>query len=345
MAQPCVSMTPQGQVHTRAGCKYLRGATVALLSLAELSCVNLEPKDGTEDAIEPIIVGQYPHDTTAFTQGLVFAGDRLFESTGIRGESTLRELEPRTGEVLRQHPLEARFFGEGLAVAGDQLVQLTWTAGLALIWRMDDFTLAGQWHYEGQGWGLCFNGRQFVMSDGSDELSLHDPGDFSVVGTVPVLRGGRPQSQLNELECVGSHVLANVWQSSEIVRIELDTGEVTDIVDAQLLSAAVEGSGASVLNGIAFDAQTGRYWLTGKRWPTLFEVELPWHSSAFEATTGGPDQARRPRPAWGRLASYTSHHPSPAFSRAAREFAVSTSAVAKSRNSAPKRSTASSFEN
>ena len=218
------------------------------------------------------MLARYPHDTEAFTQGLLWRNGHLFESTGLYGESSLREVDLRTGTVVRRHDLPADLFGEGLAAVRDHLVQLTWKHGTALVWRTADFSVARQFAYEGEGWGLCFDGEHLVMSDGSDRLVFRDPDSFAVARTVHVTRDGAPVRALNELECVDGAVYANVWQTDEIVRIDPRTGRVEATIDAGgLLDAASRGH-ADVLNGIAFVPETGHFLITGKLWPWVFEV-------------------------------------------------------------------------
>jgi glutamine cyclotransferase len=223
------------------------------------------------------VISRRPHDAEAFTQGLVLADDgRLYESTGLYGSSGLREVDPASGEVLRQRSIPDDQFGEGLAAVGDELIQLTWMDGLARRFEAHTFELVGRYRYEGQGWGLCFDGRRLVMSDGSDELEFRDPHTFEVLGSVAVTVGGRPLYRLNELECVHGSVWANVWKRDAIVRIDPADGRVTGLLD---LAGIVEPHPAqadpgNVLNGIAYDPATETFLVTGKRWPELIEIRL-----------------------------------------------------------------------
>jgi glutamine cyclotransferase len=224
-----------------------------------------------------VVQARYPHDPSAFTQGLVFADGRFYESTGLYGESTLREVIPESGEVIRSLPLEARYFGEGLALADDRLIQLTWRSGVAFVWDADTFELLDTFRYETEGWGLCFDGADLWMSDGSAVLVRRDPDTFAVRGRVEVTDRGEPLGLLNELECVGDHVYANVWQTDTIVRIDKETGRVAATIDASGLLGQEERAALNaqaVLNGIAWDPETERFWLTGKLWPAVFEVEF-----------------------------------------------------------------------
>lgn len=213
-----------------------------------------------------------PHDESAFTQGLLWWNGRLYESTGLRGASTVRRLHPGTGEVEQQAALPVFFFGEGLARANGRLVMLTWQAEQAFVFGIDDFAPLGRKRYQGEGWGLCHDGRRFVMSDGTDRLTFRDSDAFAATGTLAVTLEGQPLSRLNELECVGDAVYANVFGADFIVRIDAASGRVTARIDARGLLDAEAARRADVLNGIAYDPAAKRFYLTGKRWPWLFEA-------------------------------------------------------------------------
>jgi glutamine cyclotransferase len=215
-----------------------------------------------------------PHDPRAFTQGLLIHAGTFYESTGMQGESSLRNVEIDSGKVLRRISLDRAFFGEGLALAGDRLVQLTWTSKKAFVYDLFSFQKIGELTYDGEGWGLCFDGNQLVMSNGSDRLSFRDPQTFAVGREVAVTRGGKPLKKLNELECVGDLIYANVWRKDEIVAIEAKTGNVTATIDASGLLTVQESNGVDVLNGIAYDKRSGHFFITGKWWPKMFEVEF-----------------------------------------------------------------------
>jgi len=218
-----------------------------------------------------------PHDSAAFTQGLVLddAG-RLFESTGRYGVSSLREVEAVSGEVLRSEALPVDWFGEGLALLGDDLVQLTWKAGVAQRRYAETFELLETYRYDGQGWGLCYDGERLVMSDGSSGLTFRDAETFEVIGWVEVTLAGEPIANLNELECVEGSVWANVWMSDAIVRIDPGDGQVTGVLDLRGLIEPhpAEADRGAVLNGIAWDAVDGTFLVTGKYWPELIEIRV-----------------------------------------------------------------------
>ncbi|MGF1464949.1 MAG: glutaminyl-peptide cyclotransferase [Sandaracinaceae bacterium] len=219
-----------------------------------------------------VVHERYPHQRDAFTQGLLWHDGRLLESTGLHGQSSLREVDLRTGDVLRVREVDPELFAEGLALVEDRLIQLTWEAGQALVWGLDDFALQRRYTYRGEGWGLCFDGESLVMSDGSSFLTFRDPETFAVRRRGEVLEEGLPVRNLNELECVDGAVWANVWMQDWIVRIDPGSGRVRAVVDAGGLLSAEERFRTDVLNGIAYVPERERFLLTGKRWPWVFEV-------------------------------------------------------------------------
>ncbi len=224
--------------------------------------------------LRPEVVATHPHDRAAFTEGLVLDGSRLFESVGLKGKSDVREVDLATGEVRRRQATDDRYFGEGLALVGDRLVQLTWQEHTALVWGRDDFALRASLPYDVEGWGLCYDGTRLVASDGTATLSFRDPDTLARTGTVQVTRAGRPLPKLNELECVDGTVYANVWQTDVIVQIDPRSGAVIAEIDCTGLLPADQRPGADVLNGIAHKPDTGTFLVTGKLWPTLFEVRF-----------------------------------------------------------------------
>jgi glutaminyl-peptide cyclotransferase len=226
------------------------------------------------------VIDVRPHDPGAFTQGWLIQDGRLFESTGRdRGDARLRELELLDGGVQREFVLPpdesgGYYWGEGLAAVGDRLVQLTWRHGVAFVYERDTFLEVGRHEYQGEGWGLSYDGRRLVMSDGSSRLTFRDPATFEVQGGVDVTADGVPVTRLNELECVGASVYANVFLTDTIVRIDAATGLVTAWIDAANLLAPEEEAGADVLNGIAYDERRDTFLITGKWWPKAFEVRF-----------------------------------------------------------------------
>jgi len=217
-----------------------------------------------------------PHDPLAYTQGLVFQDGFLFESTGRRGASSVRRVDLESGEVLSIHELSEEYFGEGLALVGSELIQLTWQSGLAFVYDSQSLELKRTLEYTGEGWGLCFDGESLFMSDGSDRLLKRNPLNFKVIEEIPVTKDGFSVWRLNELECVGDEVFANIYQTNRIVRIDKHTGEVRAEIDGYGLSVASRRTldPEAVFNGIAYDPATGHFYVTGKLWPNLFEIEF-----------------------------------------------------------------------
>lgn len=219
------------------------------------------------------IIGKYPHDPEAFTQGLLFHDGYLFESTGLNGSSSLRKVELKTGRVLKEFDLPSQYFGEGLALWGDSLIQLTWKSGTAFQYDLHTFKQERQFRYRGEGWGLAEDKKCLIMSNGSPELSFIDPATFAVERSVLVLDGGRPVQLLNELEYIKGRIFANVWHDDYIAVISPKTGQVTGWLDFSALRGQLPTS-AEDLNGIAYDAKKDRVFITGKLWPVLFEIKV-----------------------------------------------------------------------
>jgi glutamine cyclotransferase len=228
------------------------------------------------------VVDRAPHRVTAWTQGLVWDDGALYESVGQVGQSGVAEIDPVTGAVVREAADDPALYAEGLALVDDELVQITWKDEVAIRWDVASLEATGEHTYEGEGWGLCYDGEQLVMSDGSPTLTFRDPATFEETGTVDVTLDGEPVEELNELECVREgdgreRIYANVWHTDTIVVIDPTDGAVTAVVDAAPLrdEAAVPADDTNrVLNGIAHDADAGTFWLTGKLWPEMYEVRL-----------------------------------------------------------------------
>ena len=223
------------------------------------------------------VVTTIPHRPSAWTQGLVWDDGRLVESTGLQGQSTLAAIDPATGEASSVTAVDPALYAEGLALVDDRLIQITWKDGVAPIYDAATFERTGEFTYDGEGWGLCFDGERLVMSDGSADLTFRDPDTFDETGSVTVSLDGEDVGELNELECVGDRVYANVWHTDTILEIDPASGEVTTVIDASALADQLVPPAASseaVLNGIAHDPDAGTFWLTGKLWPQLFEVRF-----------------------------------------------------------------------
>ena len=221
------------------------------------------------------VVNTYPHDPQAFTQGLIYHDGYLYESTGLYGESSLRKVDLETGDVLQQVDLPPNYFGEGLTLWEDTLLQLTWLEETGFIYDLEDFSQLGQFSYATEGWGLTHDGARLIMSDGSAALYFLDVGDFQVIGSVAVTYQGQAIQRLNELEYINGEVYANIWLTDDIVRIDPATGEVTGWIDLSgILPDEFRTPNTDVLNGIAYDPEGDRLFVTGKNWPQLYEIRL-----------------------------------------------------------------------
>jgi glutamine cyclotransferase len=249
---------------------------LALLLVIGAVATSLAPRSALPPVAGYRVVDIYPHDSSAFTQGLAYVDGVLYEGTGLLSGSTLRRVDLDTGEVLQSVALGADQFGEGIAVVGDRIYQLTWQTGTCFVYDSETFERLETLLYPSEGWGLTTDGERLIMSDGTSRLYFRDPATFAETGFVDVRAGDRPVENLNELEWVDGEVWANVWQTDWIARIDPVSGRVIGWIDlAGLLSLQDRGDhSVDVLNGIAYDASTGRVFVTGKLWPKLFEVEM-----------------------------------------------------------------------
>jgi glutaminyl-peptide cyclotransferase len=222
------------------------------------------------------IVHVYPHDTSAYTEGLFYKDGFLYESTGEAGQSTVRKVDLKSGETVQRYNLPSRYFGEGIIDWKDHLVQLTWQAQLGFVYDLATFKLQRTFNYPGEGWALTRDATHLYMSDGSAVLRILDPETLKSTGSIMVTADDKPVEQLNELEWVKGELYANIWLTNRIARIDPATGHVVGWIDlAGLLDVnQLPDPGNDVLNGIAYDAQHDRLFVTGKRWPKLFEIKL-----------------------------------------------------------------------
>ena len=224
------------------------------------------------------IVNTYPHDTSAYTQGLVWHDGALYESAGQYGRSNLRKVELETGRVLRRTDVPADYFAEGLALLNGKLYQLTWKENKGFIYDLNTFNKTGEFTYGGEGWGLAEDGKSLILSDGSNQIRFLDPQTFRVERAINVFENNdtsRPLRDINELEYVRGEIYANVWQTDQIIRIDPKNGRLLGVIDMTgILPGKRVDEADDVLNGIAFDAQHQRLFVTGKRWPKLFEIRL-----------------------------------------------------------------------
>jgi glutamine cyclotransferase/dienelactone hydrolase len=221
------------------------------------------------------VIHVFPHDPLAFTQGLIYLDGFLYESTGLYGQSSLRKVALETGEVLQQVDLGSEYFAEGLTAWEDTLIQLTWRKGIGFVYQLEDFSLIDSFTYETEGWGLTHDGERLIMSDGTSKLYFLDPQTYQVTGSVNVTDQGEDITRLNELEYIRGEVFANIWQTDDIARIDPTTGDVLGWIDLSgLLPEDERTTETDVLNGIAYDTEQDRLFVTGKFWPKLFEIRL-----------------------------------------------------------------------
>ncbi len=252
---------------------------VILLAVAlYLALIRQAPPASSSAELIPVygyrIVQSYPHDRGAFTQGLLFEGGALYEGTGLYGESSLRRVELLTGRVLQIHHLPPQYFGEGITLWKEKILQLTWREQTGFVYDRESFQLLGQFSYSTEGWGLTHDGRRLILSDGTSTLRFLDPESFKEIGRLEVRAKGVPIRNLNELEYIKGEIWANVWQTDRIAIISPETGAVRAWLDLTGLLSPEERRSADVLNGIAYDAEGDRLFVTGKLWPKLFEVRL-----------------------------------------------------------------------
>jgi len=269
----------------------IRLVVTLALALASLQCNGANSASSTnntaentnkavETAAPPVnygyqIVNIYPHDSGAFTQGLVFIDGNLYEGTGQEGRSSLREVELQTGHVLKKVDVPEPYFGEGIALLNGKIYQLTWQHQVGFIYDAKSFQQVGKFNYTGEGWGLTTDGHSLILSDGSNRIRFLDPDSFRVTKTIAVLDGKLPVNELNELEYVNGEIYANIWHDQRIATIDPQTGRVTGWIDLNgLLQPGDVKDEEAVLNGIAYDEAGKRLFVTGKLWPRLFEIKL-----------------------------------------------------------------------
>jgi len=238
---------------------------------------NLEPSHNPN--LIPVytykVINTYPHDRSAFTEGLVFEDGVLYEGTGLHGYSTLRRVKLETGEILQIRELSSQFFGEGVTIYGNKIIQLTWQSHIGFVYDKYTFKLLKKFNYPDEGWGITHNGKHLIMSDGTSTLHFLDPETFKEISQIEVSANNIPVTRINELEYIQGEIYANIWQTERIARIDPLTGQVTGWIDLKgILSPEDHSETVDVLNGIAYDTKNDRLFVTGKFWPKLFEIEL-----------------------------------------------------------------------
>jgi len=253
----------------------LYGTTLCILCYLVLVFGRQTAAQGSPPVDTYRVVKAYPHDTSAYTQGLIYRDGFLYESTGLNGRSTLRKVRLETGEVVQERRVEQAHFAEGLADWNDQLVQLTWQSNVAFVYELATLAPRRTFNYSGEGWGLTHDGKRFILSDGTSQLRFLDPETFRELGRVTVMDGQAPVRDLNELEYIRGEIYANVWHTDRIARISPETGRVVRWIDLRgLMSGGYKLDQEAVLNGIAHDPARNRLFVTGKLWPRLFEIEI-----------------------------------------------------------------------
>lgn len=226
-------------------------------------------------ALTATVISTRPHDPAAYTQGLQLHDGFFWESTGLYGQSTVRKVHPDDGAVLHKHALPPNYFGEGLVLHNGELWVLTWRERTAFVLDPGTFATNRTHHYDGEGWGLTSDGEHLIMSDGTSALQVRSAGDFALIRKIAVTENGTPVNNLNELEFARGKIYANVYMTDRIIEIDPRRGTVTATVDLSMLrTQLIQPHQAEVLNGIAYDNATGHFFVTGKRWPQLFEVKL-----------------------------------------------------------------------
>lgn len=250
-------------------------AAAAIESATSAATATASPALRTPPVYTFEVVNVYPHDPQAFTQGLVIDSGRWFEGTGLYGRSSIREVDPLTGEVLRSQSLADEYFGEGITILDDHIYQLTWRENTGFVRDKDTFDVVTEFAYPHEGWGITHDGQRLIISDGTAVIRFYDPESLQEIGTITVRDGAGAVSNLNELEYVNGEIWANIWLTDTIVRISPETGEVLGYIDLTgLLDPATLTEPVDVLNGIAYDTSTGRLFVTGKLWPSVFEIRV-----------------------------------------------------------------------
>jgi glutaminyl-peptide cyclotransferase len=222
-----------------------------------------------------VIVKTYPHDPGAFTEGLLYQDGFLYESTGLNGRSSIRKVALDTGAVLQQHDLDPKYFGEGIVTWKNHLIGLTYKTEICFVFDLASFTPISDFHYTGEGWGMTKDASHLFMSDGTSDVRILDPETLAQTGRIHVTCEGRPIKNINELEWIKGEIYANIWTTPVIVRIDPATGNVDGLIDvSNLLALASADHRVDVANGIAYDAAGDRLFVTGKLWPSLYQITL-----------------------------------------------------------------------
>ena len=251
---------------------YFLLAAVIFMPFFNAYAENRQPGSLKQQSVK--VIRSLPHDTQSFTQGFLFYNGKLYESTGQNGKSSLQRIDARTG-IVEKKLLVPNVFAEGLARWKNQLIQLTWRNRIAFIYKLSDFTTIGTFRYDSEGWGLTADSRHLIMSDGSDKIYFRDPSTFEIERIIHVKLNGISLNRINELEYADGYIYANIWYKSFIARIDPEDGRVVGLIEANtLLQGMPPMPEDNILNGIAYDVHQKTFYLTGKLWPTIFEVNF-----------------------------------------------------------------------
>ena len=260
-----------GSILWLGGC----GPALRVSALPGLSLVDAEgPPAESIPVLNVRVVKVFPHDPKAFTQGLEYYGAFLYESTGLKGHSSLRKVAIAEGHVLQSVPLDPEYFGEGLTIFGGKIYQLTWLSKTGFIYELPSLRKTGEFHYQSEGWGLTHDEKSLILSDGSNQLQFIDPATYRVQRRLEVYAGREAVANLNELEYIHGLIYANIWHSPRIARIDPHNGQVTAWLDLEEISAKEQVEPEAVLNGIAYDGGGDRLFVTGKDWAHLFQIKI-----------------------------------------------------------------------
>ena len=272
----CEPLVAESCAHLSRKAKYLFRVLVLSFLTLSLSCDETASRNSATVPVYTFeVVESWPHDPAAFTQGLEIYQGSLYESTGLYGSSSLRQVELQTGRIIRRVSVPSDYFAEGITVFQGKIYQLTWQSHKGFIYDLATFQRIGEFAYNGEGWGLTHDNKYLIMSDGTNRLRFIDPISFETMRTISVNHRGEPLNDLNELEYIKGEIYANIWQTDRIVRLDRQNGKILGWIDlGGLLSAADRNAQTDVLNGIAYDDVNDRLFVTGKQWPKLFQIRL-----------------------------------------------------------------------
>ena len=271
----------------------LGASIVCVLAFSISLSVESMASDSIEEAEERgfKVVRSIPLEETSFTQGLEVLDGSIFQSSGLYGESRLTEIDLQSGNIIREMPINDSYFAEGITVLEQSIIMLTWKEEQAFRIDISNFSIVENFSFGGEGWGICFNGEFLVMSNGTSQISFRDPETFEINHTIQVSWDGQPVPNINELECVGEEILANVWLQDVIISIDSISGNVQYFVSPTSISSTQGTNSNEVLNGIAFDKSSGGFWITGKNWTHIYLIEISSHETSNEIReTSGLDR-------------------------------------------------------